>query len=111
MARLGGVLAAALSGIVLILNGMAPASAAPQQAPVVYDLQINKVGPSSIPVDQRFTYTLNITNNSAITLAGVVITDTWTAQDYDGSYTATGAVSVLSAQLITQPIRYIQFNL
>lgn len=110
MVRVGGVLLAALACIALILNGMAPVSAA-LLAPAGYDLQINKIGPSSIPVDQRFTYTLNITNNSAITLSGVMITDTWTAQDYDGSYTATGAVNVLSAQLVTQPIRYMQFNL
>jgi uncharacterized repeat protein (TIGR01451 family) len=109
--RLTSAIAAALLFIGLILRSLSPAAAAPM--PVIqqtYDLQVNTLGPNSIVIGQPFTYTLNITNSTASTLDGVVITDTWTAQDYDGSYTTSGTISVSSAVYVTQPIRYMQFN-
>ena len=97
--------------LLLSLRSFAPAHGAPAR-PLAEDLQIDKQGPNTIWAGQRITYTLRVTNASGMQLDGIIITDTWTRQDYyTGTYETEGSVTVVSETLVQQPVRYVQFNL
>jgi large repetitive protein len=111
----------AVCGAVLILGllctvliGTPPAVIGEAEGPeATTDLQIDKVGPDSILAGDLITYTLLVTNNTALPLDGVIITDTWLSQTYTGTYTTGGAVSVVTAVYTgyPYPTTYSQFSL
>ena len=112
--------AGAVCGAILLLGLLWTLLLAPQQVVVgdaegpeaTTDLQIDKIGPDTALADSIITYTLLVTNNAAVPLNGVIITDTWNSQLYSGTYEASGAVAVIEPViLVTQPVKYAQFNL
>ena len=109
----------AVCGAILLLGLLWTLLLAPQQVVVgdaegpeaTTDLQIDKIGPDTALADSVITYTLLVTNNAAVPLNGVIITDTWNSQLYSGTYTTSGAVVVDSLVYVTQPTKYAQFSL
>ncbi|NTU65189.1 MAG: DUF11 domain-containing protein, partial [Chloroflexi bacterium] len=109
----------AVCGAILLLGLLWTLLLAPQHVVVgdaegpeaTTDLQIDKIGPDTALADSVITYTLLVTNNAAVPLNGVIITDTWNSQLYSGTYTTSGAVVVDSLVYVTQPTKYAQFSL
>jgi len=104
---------AAIGLTVLLLLGLrssAPAQSAPAQ-PLAFDLQIDKQGSETAFAGEFITYTIQVTNATGGLLDGIIITDTWTKQDYTGAYETEGNVNVVSVTVITQPVKFAQFSL
>jgi uncharacterized repeat protein (TIGR01451 family) len=100
-------------GLLCTLLGAGPRVAVgePEGPTAATGLQIDKLGPDSAFAGDVITYTLLVTNSTASVLDGVIITDTWNSQLYSGTYEAGGAVVIDSMVFVTQPSKYVQFNL
>ena len=113
LTRLLTAVLASIGLTVLMLLGLrsfAPAHGAPAQ-PLAPDLQVDKQGPETAFAGEFITYTIHVTNATGVPLDGVIITDTWTKQDYTGAYETEGNVSVVSVTVVQQPVKFAQFSL
>ena len=105
------ILAIGLTVLILLgLHSFAPVQGAPAQ-PQAFDLQVDKQGPETAFAGEFITYSILVTNATDVVLNGIILTDTWSKQDYTGTYETEGNVSVVSVTVVQQPVKYAQFNL
>ena len=95
----------------LLLGAFAPARTARGEEAATTALQIDKEGPIYVFAGEMMTYTIRVTNTTGSTLDGVVITDTWTHQDYSGTYATSGGVAIGSVVYATMPTKYARYLL
>ncbi len=111
LVRPAAAIAVAFTLMALLLGAFAPARTARGEPAATTGLQIDKEGPEYVFAGEMMTYTIRVTNTTGSPLNGVVITDTWTHQDYSGTYATSGDVAISSVVYATMPTKYARYLL